>query len=339
MMKLKMNTLALSILLFTNVPTYTLAFNTEPASTSSDSDSHFIGYWQNYRNSATLPVRLTDIPDGFDIVTIAFASVNPNGNVKFTLQGPPYKDTADGLPRFKEDIKSLQNNGVKVLLSLGGMNSFFHVDNPKKATNFLTSLEKIITEYGFDGVDYDLEGDLNRKNTIYLLEVTRTLKSDFEKKDAPLFLTVAPQSIDVNWQVSQGKYDPLINEGLVDAVSVQLYNSTCKRSFKSGSPCYAPGTQDFIVSQADSTIQAWKKRGVKQPESLYVIGLAATNYGTNSGYARPEIVKKALSCLKTGKECATYTPTKTYPQLGGLMSWNINWDAKNKYSFVNALSE
>jgi chitinase len=306
---------------------------------STDNNSEIIGYWQNFRNTATQPLRLSEIPEGYSIVIIAFGSVNPYGNVKFTLQGPPYKTMADGVTLFKSDIKSLQNKGVKVILSLGGMNSLLHLDNPKKANDFITSLEQIITDYGFDGVDYDFEGTLNKPTLSALLEVTRKISSDFSDKGSPLIFTAAPEAIDVNWQVSEGKYDQLIGSGLIDVASVQLYNSTCKRSYKTGSPCYKPGTQDFIVSQADSTIQTWLNRGIKDAESKYVIGLPASKHAANNGYVAPEIANKALTCLKKGIDCESYKPTKIYPNIGGLMMWSINWDAKNDYAFFDNIGE
>lgn len=306
---------------------------------SPDNDSEIIGYWQNFKNTATQPLRLSEIPAGYTIVNIAFGSVDPYGNVKFTLQGPPYKTMADGVSLFKSDIKTLQNKGVKVILSLGGMSSLLHLDNAKKTNDFVSSLEQIITDYGFDGVDYDFEGSLNKPTLSNLLEATRKISTDFSNKGTTLLFTVSPETIDVNWQVSEGKYDQLINSDLIDLVSVQLYNSTCKRSYKPGSPCYKPGTQDFIVSQADSTLQTWLKRGIKDAESKYYIGLPATKRAANNGYVDPTIANKALSCLKTGTDCAGYKPTKKYPNIGGLMMWSINWDAKNDYAFFDKVGE
>lgn len=307
-----------------------------------DSESNnleYIGYWQNFRNTATQPLRLSEIPNGFSMVIVAFASVNPFGNVKFTLQGPPYKTMADGVPLFKSDIKTLQNKGVKVLVSLGGLNSLLHLDTTKKTEDFVNSLEQIITEFGFNGIDYDFEGSMNKATLANLFEATKKIQNDFSKQGISLIFTLAPEAIDVNWQVSEGKYDQLINSSLIDFVSVQLYNSTCKRSLKPGSPCFTPGTEDFIVSQADSTIQTWEKRGVKDAESKYIIGLPGAKRAANNGYTNPTVVNKAISCLRTGTDCGSYKPTKKYPDIGGIMMWSINWDAKNDYEFFDNIGE
>lgn len=307
--------------------------------THADTDTHqlLIGYFQNFKNSAP-SIRLSEVPKGYSIVNIAFATVNRNGTVVFNLQAPAYKGTLRSIDTFKDDIKALQNRGVKVLLSLGGgsSNSVLNIDNDKKAAEFVQSLEKIINDYGFNGVDYDFESKLNSLESTYLLTVTQKLHDDYVNNGTPLLFTIAPEAIDVHWQTSQGKYNRIIDSGLINFISVQLYNSTCKRSIKANSPCYDPGTQDFIVSQVDSTIQSWKKRGILNPETKYVIGLPATKEAANKGYVDPGVFKKAQTCLKTGKECDKYTPINIYPNLGGVMTWSINWDAKNNYTFLNS---
>lgn len=298
--------------------------------------SPLIGYFQNFLSSAAT-IRLIDVPREYTIINIAFASVNKNGTVEFNLQAPAYKRMTNGINRFKEDIRTLQSRGVKVLVSIGGgsANSFLNIDNEKKANEFLQSMERIIDDYGFNGVDYDLEGNLNNAESTYLLNVTQRLHDDYINKGNPLTFTIAPETVDVYWKASQGKYNRVIDSGLINFVSVQLYNSTCKRSSQPNSPCYEPGTQDFIVSQADSTIQSWKNRGVQNPETKYIIGLPATTRAASLGYVDADVLNKAISCLKTGQKCDRYVPSNIYPNLGGVMTWSINWDAGNNYSFVN----
>jgi chitinase len=302
-------------------------------STESSDYSEYIGYWQNFKNSSTQELRLSEIPYDYSIVNIAFASVSAYGNVKFTVQGPPYKAMTDAVTAFKNDLKLLQRKKTKVLLSLGGLNGPLRLETEKKMNTFVSSLEKIITEYDFDGVDYDFEGTINKPTSTNLLAATQKLRRDFSNKGKTLIFTAAPEAIDVNWQVFEGKYDQLINSGVLDFVSVQLYNSTCKRSYKPQSPCYKPGTQDFIVSQADSTIKTWSKRGVKDAESKYVIGVPSAKRAASNGYLSPEVLNNALSCLRSGDQCASYKPSQKYPNIGGIMMWSINWDAINDYEF------
>lgn len=292
------------------------------------------GYWQNFNNPAETPVRLTDIPDGYTTINIAFGEIKNDGGVTFTLEGPPYPSMANSEQIFKKDIKALQAKGIKVLLSLGGQNAIFQINSPAQENNFIVSLKHILNEYGLDGVDYDFENGLTSANVSYLVDATKRLNQDFLTQGKTLLFTMAPETLDVYWQVyPNGKYDPLIRSGMIEFIEVQLYNSGCMSGMKPGSACYSQGTEDFIVSQADSTIQTWIKNGISDASRKYVIGLPASLGAAGGGYLDLNTIRKALSCLKTGTECASYIPTQTYPDIGGFMAWSINWDAKNGYAF------
>jgi chitinase len=297
------------------------------------------GYWQNFNNPAETPVRLTDIPAGYNIVTIAFADMAADGSASFTLQGPPYTYLPDAENTFKSDIKTLQNKGVKVLLSLGGQNGYYQLNSTQQQANLTTSLEQIIKTYNFDGLDYDFESGLTASNATYLADATQKIKQDFLAKGKLLYFTAAPESFDVYWQqFPYGKYDPLIRANLIDLVQVQLYNSGCMPGSKPGSLCYVQGSEDFIVSQADSTIQVWMQNGIQNAAAKYAIGLPASASAAGGGYVDPSIVKKALICLQTQTQCDSYRPTQAYPELRNVMTWSINWDAKNAYSFENTMA-
>lgn len=294
------------------------------------------GYWQNFTNPAETPVRLIDIPKGYRNVIIAFADMSTDGSVSFNLQGPPYDSMENGDTYFKNDIKTIQQNGTHVLISLGGQNGYYQVDTPAKEAKFIETLSAIIKNYGFDGVDYDFESGLSLANSSYLLDATRRLKNQFATEGKSLLVTMAPETIDVYWQVfPNGKYDTLIQSGLVDFIQVQLYNSGCMAGINPGSQCYSQGTEDFIVSQADSTIQTWMQHGIPDAASKYMLGLPATQQAAGGGYVDPTVLNNSIACLKSNTHCNTYVPTRTYPDIGGIMTWSINWDAKNSYNFVN----
>ncbi len=303
------------------------------------SSAGLIGYWQNFDNPAQTPVRLTDIPPAYSIVTIAFADLAADGSASFTLQGPPYTTMSDGENTFKKDIQTLRAKGVKVLLSLGGQNGFYQINTADQEQKFASSLENIISTYGFDGLDYDLENGLSAANASFLVNATQNIKQDFQAQGKSLYFTAAPETMDVYWMESpNGKYDALIKAGLLDLVQVQLYNSGCMPDDESNSPCFAEGNEDFIVSQADSTIQTWMKQGVSDAAAKYVIGLPASANAAGGGYVDPAVAKKAMTCLQTQTQCGSYQPMQAYPELTNVMTWSINWDAKNGYAFAKVMA-
>lgn len=285
-------------------------------------------------------MKLTDIPAGYKRVVIAFADMASDGTASFSVQAPAYVALPNADEAFKNDIKLLQSRGVKVLISFGGQNGIYQINDVTQKNKFIATLEDIITKYGFDGVDYDIENGLTNANSHYLVEATKVLKENFAAKGKSLIFTLAPETIDVYWQTfPNGKYDALIQSGLISTVQVQLYNSGCMPGYLPGSSCYSQGTVDFIVSQADSTIQTWLKGGVQNAESLYVAGLPASTSAAGGGYVDPATLKKAATCLASLKECGSYIPTKTYPEFSGFMTWSVNWDASNGYQFEKTVRD
>lgn len=130
-------------------------------------------------------------------------------------------------------------------------------------------------------------------NEPLLQQATKNLKDYFQKQGKDLIFTIAPETIDTWFQMyPNGKYDDLIKSGLINWVQVQLYNSGCMTGSKPDSQCYAVGTEDFAVSQADSTIQTWLKAGITDANTKYVLGFPATINAAGSGYMDPAIIKK-----------------------------------------------
>jgi chitinase len=49
------------------------------------------------------------------------------------------------------------------------------------------------------------------------------------------------------------------------------------------------------------------------------------------------VVNSALDCLSSGNGCGAYRPSASYGGIRGAMTWSINWDASNGYSFANTV--
>ena len=63
--------------------------------------------------------------------------------------------------QFKQDIKTLQAQGKVFVLSLGGAEGTITLNTDSDEANFVSSLTNIINEWGFDGLDIDLESGSN----------------------------------------------------------------------------------------------------------------------------------------------------------------------------------
>ncbi len=87
--------------------------------------------------------------------------------------------------------KTLHSQGRFVILSVGGQNGSITLGNSTAVTNFVNSAYALIQQYGFDGIDIDLENAINVAN---LESALRQLSA---KVGPNLIITMAPQTIDM----------------------------------------------------------------------------------------------------------------------------------------------
>ncbi len=80
--------------------------------------------------------------------------------------------------------------GKSVIISVGGEKGAVSVSDDASAKNFADSLGKLMDEYGFDGVDIDLENGLD---STYM---TKALKA-VHAQHSGVVVTMAPQTIDM----------------------------------------------------------------------------------------------------------------------------------------------
>ncbi|MZD04047.1 chitinase, partial [Streptomyces sp. SID5785] len=115
------------------------------------------GYWQNFDNGATVQ-KLRDVSGQYDIIAVSFADATTTpGQIAFHLDpAVGYASAAD----FKGDIAAKHAAGKAVVLSVGGEKGSVSVSSDASATAFADSAYALMQEYGFDGVDIDLENGL-----------------------------------------------------------------------------------------------------------------------------------------------------------------------------------
>nr|WP_312846980.1 glycoside hydrolase family 18 protein [Streptomyces sp. WAC05858] len=278
------------------------------------------GYWQNFNNGAAVQ-KLRDVQDQYDIIAVAFADATGTpGAVDFTL------DPAVGYgseQQFKDDIKAKQAAGKSVVISIGGQNGTVSINDSASANNFANSVYALMREYGFNGVDIDLENGLN---ATYMTQALRSLSA---KAGSGLVITMAPQTIDM--QSTSGAYfqTALNIKDILTVVNMQYYNSGSMLGCDG--KVYSQGSVDFLTALACIQLE-----GGLSPSQVG-LGLPASTRGAGSGYVSPAIVNNALDCLARGTNCGSFKPARTYPGLRGAMTWSTNWDATAGNAWSNAV--
>jgi chitinase len=284
------------------------------------------GYWQNFVNGAT-PLRLSAVPTTYDIVAIAFADANPSlpGAVTFNVDAG-LSSALGGYTnaQLRADVATLHARNQKVILSVGGEKGTVAVGSSAAAVNFANSVGDIITGYGFDGVDIDLENGLN---PTYMAQALRALRA---RIGANLIITMAPQTIDMQ-STGAGYFSLALNiRDILTIVHTQFYNSGsmlgCDQMF-----AYSQGTVNFMTALACIQLQS-----ALRPDQI-ALGLPATTQAAGGGYVNPTVVNNALSCLAAGTGCGSFVPPARWPAIRGAMTWSINWDASNGYNFANTV--
>ena len=188
-------------------------------------DRVFATYW----DGTWQDVALSEIPDIYNVVYICFGIPNDDGSFAGVTE-----DGSKIVNPAKSDIAMLQSRGKKVILSLGGAAARVEIDTPAKSDLFAQGLISFVEEYGYDGIDLDIEHGVTVNNnvSIYLAQSMKTVTAHFGKG---FILTMAPEVAYV-----QGGYDTYSEGAIFGAylpmietlreeltyIHVQYYNDT-----------------------------------------------------------------------------------------------------------------
>ena len=303
-----------------------------------------IGYWHNWNDSSAPYIPLDQIDSRYTIICVSFAV--PTSASNMTMQFVP-----EGVSQsaFISQIQALQNQGKKVVLSIGGATTSISLNNNSNRDAFINSMTAILNTYGFDGIDIDIEHgnsilasgtianptSVDCINLIYAINQIKTNYFSFFNRN--MMLTFAPETAYVQGGMSAyggiwGGYLPLLNalRNDLNYVHVQLYNSGSVYGIDGN--IYTQGTADFIVALTEALIQGFATSGGQfqgLPANKVVVGLPACSNAAGGGYVNPTVVEDALNyLLGVGPNPGAYILTQAggYPNLGGMMTWSINWD-------------
>jgi chitinase len=281
------------------------------------------GYWHNFNNGSTT-MKLNAIPSKYNLIAVAFADASgAPGAVTFNLDpATGYTDVNE----FKSHISSINSGSRKVIISVGGQNGTVSINDSTSATNFRNSIVSLMNNYGFAGVDIDLENGLN---ATFMEQALRGIRS--QKPGA--IITMAPQTIDMQGgqQNGNGYFRLALNiRDILTVVNMQYYNSGSMLGCDG--QVYSQGTINFLTALACVQLQA----GLAP--SQVGLGVPASTSGAGGGFYSPTVVNNAMRCLESRTSCGSFVPPQSWPGIRGAMTWSINWDAVQGYSWVNGIS-
>ncbi len=315
-----------------------------------------IGYWHNWNDAAAPYIPLDQIDPRYNVIEISFAEpvAGSSHDMVFTPSG-------NTIPEFTAQVAQLRAEGKVVSISIGGANAPVHLDSDLERDQFVASMLNIIDDFGFDGMDIDLEGASVSisggtvatpvdATIIRLIDAVRGVMAGYRAANgSKLFLTMAPETAYVQGGQSAfgglwGAYLPVIDalRDSLDILQVQLYNSGSMYGLDG--EIYEQGTADFIVSQTETVLQGFSTAGgvfAGLRADQVAVALPACASAAGGGYTDTASVFDAMRyLLGAGPQSGAYALLQAggYPDLRGLMTWSINWDAvsacNGSYSFA-----
>jgi chitinase len=303
-----------------------------------------IGYWESW---AALP--LLTAANNYDVCEVAFAVASGTDG-----QTQAWPATTESSTQIASDITTLHGQGKKVLISVGGANTFtIKLQNSSDESAFVSSVESMVDTWHLDGLDLDIEnnnlglnaGDTDINNpttpsTVNMIAAIAALKAHY---GSGFMITMAPQVADINCAghplgndgagLYWGSFIPLINKARANITYVMTQDYNASQMYeKDGVSVVNQGTPDFDVAMSDLLLSGYKIFGTGQAfpaisANQVVVGTPAVAAAAGSGYNTPTAIDQVVNYIKSGTSFGgAYKLSATYPSLGGVMTWDMNYD-------------
>jgi len=285
-----------------------------------------IGYW----GSAADKPQLSQLPQalqyGYNVVCLAFGdSLTPDGGFQIhtNLGSVPTKSWISNQAGVNDD-------SWQYLLSFGGQNAAgpYITDIDAYVTGFMTNFEKAHVNYGFDGIDIDIETGMTTPLLKALRQIfTQLHQQGFVISMAPQPLNIDPEEVTVFMEGAYNAYVPLVDTTIIETVTYvapQMYNN----------PMPLQGIESYLQSLQKGHQIEWTNAAliVNIPSSKMVFGYPAA---TGAAPAGP-----SASWESSGSSIAQkYTGSDLLMGTGGVMTWSIGWDSSNNWEFVKSVSK
>jgi len=290
-------------------------------------------------------MAMDQIDPSYNVIITAFIITN-NGNFELSL-GDPSNNTGTSFSKaaVKEYIAKTKAQGRKVLVSLGGAEFDLKIQSAPDADKYKDQVSAIITEYGFEGLDIDIESSLiNRQQIDVNLFATRTLEivNNFKAQGIEFWLTAAPEwpyLIPYTYGSAPYSSHPLASDfykNLINKIGIDNFNYIWPQTYNQGSANGVTGYDKLKVTPGNGmdkflAAMAWAgttsegfssngSTGVLIPSEKFVLGIPATDgaAGGNGLYTVTEQkIKNAWDQMQSENT-----------QISGFMNWSADWDAK-----------
>jgi len=288
-------------------------------------------------------------------VNLAFAVPHEDGTGRMSFTPDRRYTEAE----FQADIEALQRRGTRVLLSLGGGRHPIELHTESQRRVFVESVLSLCRRYRLNGIDLNLEGrsivldagdlDFRTPTTPKIRNMISAVKEIRSRAPEGFMITAAPETRPITggfgtYGLDAGGWLPLLHHlrNELDLVHIQLYNSGTQFALVKGDRpedvrIVAQATPEFVFGMAEMLILGFPVNRA-DPQMFPGLGAAKVSLGfpatpnaaPGGGYIQPARLKAILLQFMTGRgvirQGYPFREPQGHPQLGGVMTWSINWD-------------
>ena len=280
-------------------------------------NSLMVGYLQSWSPEITFTQAAEK---GYTAIVMAFGTIERT-NVSIFNGVFAASPTTEAL---KNDIKNAKSKGAKqILFSVGGANNTYN-PNAAPVKDLAKAIVKFLKEFGFTGIDFDLEIDTDGD---YLDQLCAEIKA----LDSTLLITAAPQINQADhgsdlFLVSTGNsqiYNKAIKNKRFDYLFIQAYNNQWPKvnGFTELDVAFISAAFNNLLKSIPIGILI----AIGEPANINAAGEISVFHGLDAG---KDIYKKMA---------AEYKLIHNDEQFGGAMTWSINQDAETGYLFVDTM--
>ena len=244
-------------------------------------------------------VALHDLPDTYNLIFAAFAVGDGNGGGRVSYSPDRSQDAAS----LRTDIAAAQSAGRTVLISVGGAeNNNLHVTTPQQVDELVTSVSALVDQYGFDGMDWDIE-DTSRWNAESALAASRAL---IRRYGSRFVIATAPSPGVAEWKDWARQMGPDL-----DLYGMQFYEF--------------PATDSERIEAIDTRIREMVTDYGLDPAQLVIGGMNAES-GCPTCDSPPSVYRDAFDQLEAA-----------YPTLRGAYVWSATIDRDAGWPFAEVV--
>jgi len=234
-----------------------------------------------------------------------------------------------GDPPTKASVSAsagVSGDSWEYILSFGGQNAAGPSPGSNYVSGFMASYRAAKEKFGFDGIDIDIETGMTTPLLRAYREIFKQLHSEGQVISmAPQPLNIDPGEVKQFMEGAYNAYVPLVDTTMIDMVTYiapQLYNN--------GMPL--GDIEKYIESMQSNAVVEWdgKSLVLNVPSSKLVFGYPSTGGAAPAGPSQSwELPGSSLA--------SKYRSSAALMATGGVMTWSIDWDASQGWSWIGAV--